>query len=161
MKKDSKGYLTIEATISLIIFLFFMMFIMNFGHIYRVQNIVTHGVLQTGKMLSFNSFSYDQISTTDGIIDLLKLFAGSDDAEIELMWTMPGGQDDAVSQVFKYFVPDDDMRKYHIEALDFSKTKVENDSLIIDMSYDVKVPFVVFNIEKITLRQKVVCGLWK
>lgn len=161
MKKDSKGYLTIEATISLIVFLFFMMFIMNFGHIYRVQNVVMHSALQTGKMLSFNSFSYDQTSTVDGIADLLQLFVGKNDSEIELTWKLPGGQDDAVSKVFNYFISEEDMKKYRIEELDFSNSKVENDTLVIDMSYNVKMPFVVFNIEKITLRQRVVCGLWK
>ena len=161
MKADSKGYLTIEATISLIAFLLFMMFIMDFGHVYRTQNLVAHGALQTGKMLSFNSFSYDQTSAIDLITDTLKLFAGSENSEIELTWVMPGGKDEAVELVFRYFVSEEDMKRYQIESLDFSETEVEGDSLIINLSYDIKLPFAVFNLEKITMHQRVVCGLWK
>ena len=56
MGEKTRGYLTVEATITLTAFLFMMMFLMNMGQIYRTQNYVIHGLLQSGKSVAFSSY---------------------------------------------------------------------------------------------------------
>ena len=175
MNRNSKGYLTVEATITLTVFLFFMLFIMNFAQIYQVQNYVNHGLLQTGKMLAFNSLEYDRENILESAIQLIQdlgvLGEKRDSSyEIEQLWKKED-YGEAVKKGFSYCAsvsPDvtyDALVKYGVmegvDSLDFSGTTVEDDKLIINVSYEIHLPYVVFNIERITLHQRVVCGLWK
>lgn len=175
MNRNSKGYLTVEATISLTIFLFFMLFIMNFAQIYHVQNYVNHGLLQAGKMLAFNSLEYDRENIIDSAIQLVQDIGivgekSSNSRAIEDLWKKEEYAQ-AVKESFPYCVaasPDvanAALLKFGVmegvDSLNFSGTTVEGKNLIINVTYDIHLPYVVFNIERITMHQRVVCGLWK
>ena len=87
MKKRQEGILTLEASISLTIYLFAMMFLMNFGQIYRAQNYMTHGLLQTGRMLAFSSYEYGTETTFSKLSNefmgsVTRLFSSVDDSGI-------------------------------------------------------------------------------
>ncbi len=165
-KKQDKGYMTIEATIALTTFLFFMMFVMNIGHIYQVQSYVTHGALQTGKCLAFSSFSYDQVSFLNELQKLGLLLVGSDSSGVEYSWQF-GDYSNAAEKMFGYCAggnPTDtqaQLDEFGVTSLDFSETTVEDDDLILKMKYDIELPFAFFGYEKITMHQQVTCGLWK
>ena len=173
LKENSKGILTVEATISLTIFLFFMMFILNFAQVYQAQNYVNHGLLQTGKTLAFKSFAYDQQSLSHEIRDILGMFniLGSREAvETEYKWR---GKDYAsvVKYAFGYCtagsadITHANLLKFGIlegiDSLDFTGTMVQDDDLIINVKYDVRLRYSIFNFNEVTLHQRVVCGLWK
>ena len=51
-----EGALTIEASVTFTIFMFLIIFFLNFGKLYIAQNIVNHATLQTAKNLSVRSF---------------------------------------------------------------------------------------------------------
>ena len=74
MRKDCEGSLTIEAVIALTAFLFFMMFMANFGHIYRVQNFMAHSLAQSGQMVAFSSYAYSKDCLISDAMDLLNQF---------------------------------------------------------------------------------------
>lgn len=180
MKKKSDGYLTVEATISLTIFLFFMMFIiMNMGQIYRAQNYVTHGLLQSGKMLAINSFSYDDPAISEVIVDVVEsvlhrvsVFWGANwfanDNIMKLYWNV-GGYHTAVKEVFGYCAgasPDETnaaLKRYGlangIDSIDFDVEKGDSD-LLIKAEYEITLPFRFFGFEHVTMHQQVKCGLW-
>lgn len=175
MNRNSKGYLTVEATITLTVFLFFMLFIMNFAQIYHVQNYVNHGLLQAGKMLAFNSLEYDRENILESAIQLIQNIGvlgekKESSYEIENLWKEEQ-YEEAVKKSFAYCAsvsPDvtyDTLVKYGVmegvDSLKFSGTTVEDDKLVINVTYDIHLPYVVFNIERITMHQRVVCGLWK
>lgn len=111
MKRTDEGSLTIEAVLALTIFLFFMMFMANFGHIYRVQNFMAHSLAQSGQMLSFSSYAYsfgdlsgsDLLQTINTLAKDLALYIGVplDGIEMQNAWT---GENypDAARYAFKY-----------------------------------------------------------
>lgn len=58
---SENGILSIEASIALSVLLFFVFFLMDFGMIYRAQNYIAHGAVQTTKTLSYKSYEYNTI----------------------------------------------------------------------------------------------------
>ena len=161
--------MTVEATLSLTIFLFFMMFFMNFGHIYQAQNYITHGVLQTGKSLAFYSFEYEQKSPSDFIQELFGLGSGKQIA-IEQKWNA-GSYASAAREMFSYCAgvepaqTDAVLKKYGlvngIESLDFSNTSVKDNKLFLKVQYDIQLPFAFLGLDKVTMHQQTICGLWE
>lgn len=171
MKKCSKGYLTVEATITLTVFLFMMMFLMNMGQIYRAQNYVTHSLLQSGKMLSFSSYAYKQISAVDTIgklVKMLQLCEIGDDGEIELYWRT-AQYEKAVKRAFGYCAGENPeqtdavLKQYGLkngmDSLTF-KTVTASKDLNIVVEYQIELPFAFFGFDHITMHQQVKCGLW-
>lgn len=171
MKEDSKGYLTVEATITLTIFLFMMMFIMNMGQIYRAQNYVVHGLLQSGKLLSFSSYEYKQISATDALIKLnekLKLGIFAKDRDIEGYWKTTQ-YDKAAHHAFSYCAggspekTNETLKRYGlkdgVDSMVFNTTS-SSGNLIITVEYQVELPFKLFGFENLTMHQRVKFGLW-
>lgn len=176
MKKTEKGYLTVEATISLTTFLFFMMFLMNFGQIYQVQTYMLHGLAQTGKNLAFSSYEYKNetmVSKVENIaqfvLEKLKLPIPQK-GSIKLRWK---GEDypQAVKQTFQYCVGknaqnlDSTLKSLGlsqgIQSIKFSDTKKEGDDLHIKASYKVDLIFPFFGIQSIELNHQMVCRLWE
>lgn len=166
---DSKGYLTVEATLSLTIFLFFMMFLMNMGQIYQTQNFMTHGLMQTGKNLAFNSYSYEQVSLVAELTYLtqaLSLEGTGENVSVGHRWKDKNYKE-AAKETFVCICEDLDNElkkmqiKKGIEGIDFSGTTVDGKNLVINAKYDIELPFAFFNFDKVTMHQKVVCGLWK
>lgn len=165
----NEGSLTIEATLALPIFIFFMMSVINFGQVYKAQAYVDHRLLQAGKMVSFMSYDYENNTATEliGILAKLSPFAPS----VEAGWIFRNmiRSDDysaCVDQVFHQLkgsgdweTPDTIMGYYGIDDVTISAKKNDND-LDINAEYDIKLRFRFFGIEKISMKQSVKCGLW-
>ncbi len=171
MKIDREGSLTIEAVISLTVFLFFMMFMANFGHIYRVQNFMTHSLAQSGQMIAFSSYAYEKrslISDFKTIKDYFMMFEGVpvDGIEIRQAW-MTKNYSEAAAYAFKYCAGGDKdttnalTEKYRIESIDFTGTNVVDDDLLVRVKYTIHIPFAFFGIERVDMHQQIVCRLWK
>lgn len=181
MREKTDGYLTVEATLTLTMFLFFMMFIvMNMGQIYRAQNFVTHGLLQSGKVLSFNSFKYEDPTTGEVIVDVLEsvlneisTFWGADwfdsnvkDDIVKAYW-VTGNYNGIVKEIFPDCTAGADtdaiLKQYGlvngVESIKFD-TKKEGNDLVIGAEYDVQLPFRFFGFDHVTLHQQVKCGIW-
>lgn len=160
-----------EATITLTVFLFMMMFLMNMGQIYRAQNYVIHGMLQSGKFLSLSSYEYKQISATDALFKLneklnLGVFARNRDME----WYWKTAQyNKATEQAFSYCAggspekTDETLKKYGLkdgmDSMAFN-TDCDSDNLTITAEYQIELPFPFFGFENIKMHQRVKFGLW-
>lgn len=184
MKKRQEGILTVEAAISLTIYLFAMMFLVNVGQVYRAQNYMAHGLMQTGQMLAFSSYEYGKDTTIsklgDGfmrlVTSLFSLVSGSgsnsilDESNIKLAWK-DGRYPEAAKIAFGYCAGEDTnttnkyLKKYgisgSIDSIDFSKTCRKGKDLCIQVKYKVELPFAFFNIRDIDMHQQIVCGLWE
>lgn len=168
----SKGYLTVEATITVTTFLFFMLFIINMGQVYRAQNYVAHGMLQTGQMLSFASYEYGKdttISKLNDILNRLPLFVNPEGNEHDLKrcWKNENYAD-AAEIAFSYCAggsPEETSEWLKIYGIDgsiqFSETEKKGKDLYLRAEYKIKLPFALFNYTDITLHQQVVCRLWE
>lgn len=175
MKKSAEGYLTVEATLVLSIFLFFMMFIMNMGQIYRAQNYVTHGMMQTGQMLSFASYEYGNKTTISRLKDIgntFSMFMGvpMDEQQIKNSW-VGGDYAQTVRLAFGYCAGTENssteqyLKRYGLAQgmadIDFSGTHKDKENLYIEAKYKVELPFAFFGFESVTMHQQIVCGLWE
>lgn len=186
MKKKQEGILSVEAAISLTIYLFAMMFLVNVGQVYRAQNYMAHGLLQTGQMLAFSSYEYGTDTTIsklgDGfmrlVTSLFGLVGGShnsngsklDESNIKLAWK-DGRYPEAAKTAFGYCAGKDTvetngyLEKYGItggiDSVDFTQTCRNGKDLCIRAQYRVDLPFAFFNISHIDMHQQIVCGLWE
>lgn len=166
-----EGYLTLETTISLTAFFFFMMFVMNMGQVYRAQIYVTHAMLQTGKALAFASYDYKTFSVSESIIDNLAEAFGIDagnDSELYNYWRnkrytdavkktfryCTGGKPEETDRILKEYGLKDGADTIELEA------KLSGSDLDISAKYQIELPFAFFGIEHITMRQQVKCGVW-
>lgn len=166
--ENNEGYLTVEATLSLTAFLFFMMFIMNYGQIYMAQSYVTHGLLQTGKLLSLASYEYDQRSTADAVGNILEIMCVgniSKAQDIEGNWRL-GNYTNAVDKAFPFCAGRSleentaACKRYGIKSIKFEADVKESD-LTITATYQVDLGFPFFGYDQVTLKQQVKNGLWK
>lgn len=170
--KKNEGSLTIEATISLSVFIFFMMSIINFGQIYKAQVYIDHRLLQAGKMVSFMSYDYDNNnSVVETVFSFIEAFTHFS-AGVESQWIVEktkgsGDYSGCVSTVFHQLKgkndfedPDTIMSYYGIDNVEIKAIENSND-LDISAAYDIKLIFKFFGIEKVSMKQNVKCGLWK
>lgn len=169
-EKSQEGSLTVEATISLTVYLFLMMFLMNMGQVYRAQNYVTHGMLQSGQMLAFASYEFGEDTTLSMMSDLFQYVGGEADALLKDVWKS-GNYSEAAARAFAHCAGDSPaevdrfLKEYGVtagrSAIDFSRTSKSEEDLILRAQYTVDLPFAFFHISKIEMHQQVVCGLWE
>ncbi len=175
----NRGSLTIEASVSLVIFWFFMMFILNAGQVYRAQTYVTHGVLQAGKMLAYNSYDYNHFSVSEAGFDKLFQALGfnnvGNNSTLYSAWNKDAmtynssALNGAMKYAFGYCassspaITNQKLKEYGLEngidSIEF-KASSEKSNLVVDAEYKVKMPFAFLGIKYVTLRQHVKCGLW-
>jgi len=181
MMKKQEGILTVEAAISLTAYLFAMMFLVNVGQVYRAQNYMVHGLVQTGQMLAFSSFEYGLDNqnrgniTLDDLVDagkrLFGQLSGSTGAhDIKKSWRS-GRYPEAAKLAFGYCAgrdageTDKYLKRYGItggvDSIDFAETCCAGKDLYIRTQYRVELPFAFFNISHIDMHQQIVCGLWE
>ena len=159
--------MTIEASIVLTGLIFFVLLIMDVGMIYRAQNYMTHSIYQTAKCLSFSSHRYSIQENDTNLVDEFMNYFGfiKEDNYVRLLWRGENYQGAAEEVFNKGIVDTDSMEKYGIENVQFDVQVLWKNTYQKDMdmkvTYDVVVPFKVFGIEKITLHQEVLSGLWQ
>lgn len=164
---EEKGVMTIEATIVLTTMMFFVLFIMNFGMIYRAQNYMIHSIYQTSKCVSFASHRYSIQSTDTNIVDSFMNYFGfiSEDNALRLKWR----KDDYVGTVedtfYKGITDAENLKKYGLENIKFEvkllRVDTHQNDLQINVVYDVDLPYKLFGLDKITLHHEVLTGLWE
>ena len=83
--KKERGSLTIEASIAFVIFMFLVIFFLNFGKMYIAQNVIGHATLQTAKNLSVQTIYSDAatgsktgiiIEDADAVINFMSRILG-------------------------------------------------------------------------------------
>lgn len=167
MKKEN-GYMSVEASISLTIFLFMMMFMMNFGQIYRVQNYVNHNLYQAGKMVSFYSFDYDERIFAEDVITLIKTLSGAS-VGLEGEWVKQAlldRENKDFSQCMKLAFDNLDpnvshtLSVYGVDDVSIDQASVSGHDMDVTASYTIKLRFHFVGIEEITMHQHMKCGLW-
>lgn len=56
MRKKEQGVLTVEATIVLMVFVMFVLFLYNFAGVYRAQNLVSHAAIESADAVALESY---------------------------------------------------------------------------------------------------------
>lgn len=176
-KWGQKGSVTIEATISLTVFLLFLMFFLNFALIFRVQNIVGHGILNAAKGMSIESYWLGGVDDTkiggmvNAIIGLFADTGGMGDAYAS--WGSAGGVpevakgyfEDSVTAAGSASTADPRLKSLGIEGgvsgLDFSGSAVSEGKVTVRVAYKIKLFFPFYPVKEIAMEQYATANLWE
>lgn len=186
--KKERGLLSLEASISLTIFIFLMLFFYSFFIVFEARNIMAHTLLATSKSLSLDSHESEVFDKSG---DLSQIFYGIYNNTINASskgytstnnWgvdTDLGNEEqkaelaNLVKQRFVAYFSDGNTSKanellknrYHVKnglnGVDFSETKIVDGKLYISMKYTLEYEYQVFGKGDLTLKQSCCSKLWK
>lgn len=171
MKKmnNQQGVLTIEASIVLTTFMFFILFFYSFGRIYKAQSVVSHATIQCAQSLAVESYLRETISGTNTgkilevINGLIGVTGGQTAMGNDYLSLGSGGVDlkGVMKKNFALAVAEEEteadaiLKKYGIKdglaGLNFSDSKIEDSDIIVKVTYTVKIQFPFMGKEEITL----------
>jgi len=174
---EQKGSITIEASISLVTFSLFLLFFLNFAILFRVQNIVGHGILNAAKGMSVENYWLGGVDDTKigGMVNaIVGLFADTGGmGDVYASWGTAGG---TVEVAKGYFIDsitaaggdaeaDSRLKSLGIEGgvsgLDFSGTAVSDGKVTVRVSYKVKLFFPFYPLEEVVMEQYASANLWE
>lgn len=170
------GSVTIEATISLVTFCFFLLFFLNFARIFRAQNVVAHGVIQAARNMSIENYWLGGVDDTKlgGMVNtIIDLFADTDGMEDSYAsWSAAGGVVNVAKNYFAESIawaegPEADgvLKELGIEdglaGLDFSGTTLSENTITVKVTYKVKLMFPLYSAGEVEMTQYSVSNLWK
>lgn len=188
---NDSGLLSLEACISLFLFLFFMLFIYSFFVFFEARNEVSHVLLATASSMSYDKHEhskadiiedfkqdYSQLETM--IFDLEKDPNANGFTNDEL-WEDESGKTDeqfskdvseAAKKRFVAYLADGDEQEanrrlisFHIvdglDGMDFSKSSIIGSDLHIEVNYRIGFEFNFFRKEGVPITQSCQSRIWK
>lgn len=179
MKRNEEGSLTIEATLTLTCFLFFVLFLMNFGRIYQAQNFMNHSMLQSAKNLSYLSFQYEKYAESgsddyDAVTNFLHLITQgfrsairwNGDAILLESYYKSGNCADAARLAMQYCGARDKENwdklcsAYYIQEIDLSDSEITDNDIVLKATYTIKLPFGFFGFDQVELNSEAKSAKW-
>lgn len=185
-RKDERGMITLEASVSVLTFLILMLFMSSLFVMFMAQNVTAHVALQTSESLSLDVYSIESLMKEDGKIGsvgdnlgqfITKLFGSSDNNPYFVTnnrWyakestTVP---ETVKKRFLGYLAGGDDVKADELlknmnvvngwDGLDFSESYVANDTLYIVLKYELEYDFNMFNVGTVEVEQRTCSKLWK
>lgn len=176
MKRDEKGSLVVEASLALTAFMFFILFFLSFGRIYRAQEVVSHATFQTAQTMAVESFARETVGEagTLGAIsklaDFITAIRGENRLGIlnayssygkvsnlnsilldEFAYSIGEDRDDADKKLKQLGVKDG------INGINFSGTSITDSQIKITVTYKLNLQFNFFGADSIELQKTAVC----
>ena len=186
--KNDKGLLSLEASIALTLFIFFVLFLYSFFTVFETRNEIAHVLLATADSMAFDSYEHETISGSDDISMIVGKVLEKVDTKIlnngfidYSVWegADSAGLQTAIKERFTSYIEDDSggtaskplsadellSERYHIvggiDGLDFSGSYIADDKLYITVTYTMEYEFKVPGVDKITFEQSACSKLWK
>lgn len=166
MKKYEKGVLSVEASIVLTLFTFFVLFLFNFASIYTAQTVVSHATIQAADAVAIESYlretadegdAEDIVYLTSQITDSTSISADSFEslrtadlpvvAKQKFVSAVSNTESKADRKLEALGVQDG------LQGVDFNSSYVDlnNDDVIVAVSYTLDLKFPVFTAKEVTL----------
>lgn len=161
--KRQKGNLTIEASLVLTLFTFFILFFFSFGRVYKAQNIVSHATIQCAESLAVESYFRETFAGTNtgtavkwvtqltgdtGLTDSMQSLS-----EVDLGSVIK--KNFAVSIAQSETEADKILKsngvKDGINGVKFGKSKVAENNIIVYATYTVELQFPLFGKKEFTM----------
>lgn len=161
--KRQKGNLTIEASLVLTLFTFFILFFFSFGRVYKAQNIVSHATIQCAQSLAVESYFRETFASTNtgkAITWISQLTGDSKitDSMLSLSEVDLGSvikKNFAVSIAENEKAADEVLKangvKDGINGVKFGKSKVAENNIIVNATYTVELQFPLFGKKEFTM----------
>ena len=174
-----EGAITLEACVSVLVFLVLMLFLAGFFKMYMAQNATAHTLLQTSQSLSVDEYSAEKLgnnglaSVGDFLNTLLERVFDSDDyasykschegaivdqdvIKKRFVGYLTGGDEAAADEFLKNVKVVDGL-----DGLDFSESYVADDTLYIVLNYELEYDMNVWGMDPVNVRQTTCSKLWK
>lgn len=190
MKKHSNsGVITLEACVVVVSFLILMLLLSSLFLIFMAQNITSHVALQATQSLATEVYSIDKLllessadatNVGDFLGDLIRDLSNVDtDARedktnfnFEAKWYEQDDVSEAVKSRFVGYLNGGNEEEASsflknlnivngLDGLDFSGSYVENDTLYVNLKYEMEYDFQPANMENIKVEQTACSKLWK
>lgn len=189
-RNGERGLLSLEASITLTIFMFLMFFLYSFFVVFEARNEMAHVLLSTADSLSLDVYGNAELGESGTVGQVIyKLYgltagSGNDFTEYRAWHKSTSTTDDNENTVidgnFESVIRDrfiaylaagdrnraeEILKRYHIkggvDGLDFSSSRVEDGRLYLSVKYTLEYEFHVFNGGEETFEQSVCSKLWK
>lgn len=187
MNKRQSGMITIEACITLLVFILLMLMLSSLFVMFMAQNTTAHALLQTTQSLSTDAYAANQYgegglgSVKEAVVLIVNfiksLFGNEDDNPAFTLTTQWYTKDndtivDTVRDRFIAYVSgageedaDELLENLNIvdgaDGLDFSGSYIENDILYVVLKYELEYDFNIFDMGIVDVEQSACAKLWK
>lgn len=177
-----RGSVTLETSIILPIFLFLFLFLYGLFAIIRVQNQMTHALVQSTKSLSLDSYLTENVESaaengtkfwgglSDMVLDLVRVDNNPYFSSRTDWYKLENGNADIVKKRFIGYLTggDEDAAKEKMKALGIVggldgvtfQTKVDGEILNVTIKYQIQYWFDFFGMGKIPMEQTIKSRLW-
>lgn len=189
-RNREKGLLSLEACISLTIFIFLMLFLYSFFVVFEARNEMAHVLLSTADSLSLDAYTNTALgeSGTMGQV-IYELYGMNTNSENDFTdyraWyntttmednsgniVIDGNFDGIIRARFIAYLTggsageaQEILKRYHVKGgvngLDFSKSYVADGKLYLSVRYTLEYEFQVFDVGEMEFEQSVCSKLWK
>lgn len=164
MRKKEQGVLTVEATIVLMVFVMFVLFLYNFAGVYRAQSTVSHAAIESADAVALESYLREVAFESDPqeVIYLASKLGGSstlDASALESLRTadMPKlAKEKFIAAIAKNESEADNKLKQlgikdGLSGISFSQchADLDGDNIIVFLEYTVELQFPVFGAREI------------
>ena len=169
-----KGNLTIEASLVLTMFTFFILFFFSFGQLYKVQNIVSHATVKTAEAISIDSYFREAVGETNvgkAASFICDIVNADNDLSNSILTLKEANISKVIRENFIYCIDNsesntDDILKKNgvkngLDGIDFSASKLDGDDIVIKVRYTVRLRFPLFGKEEIELTKASKSHLFK
>ncbi len=166
MKKYEKGVLSVEASIVLTLFTFFVLFLFNFASIYTAQTVMSHATIQAADAVALESYLRETAAEGDAedIVYLTSQITDSTSISADSFESLRTADlPDVARQKFVTAVSNTESKaNQKLEALgvqdglagvDFNSSYVDldRDDVIVEVNYTLDLKFPVFTAKEVKL----------
>lgn len=178
-KDNEKGVLAVEASIVLFFLIFFMLFIWNFAGVFSAQNAVSHASMQATQAIAVDNLSKalaesKNQSTVQTMGDITKFvnpileFLGFDKISEFKTFDQNSAKYQVYEKLFYYFIGGENGEEVAKEMgidtqtirFEIDETLLSAGTLRVKITYDVKLKFGVFGLDKMTFTKYASCKLY-
>lgn len=154
--KRQNGNLTIEASLVLTLFTFFILFFFSFGRVYKAQNIVSHATIQCAQSLAIESYFRETFAGTNTgtAIKWVTQFTGDSGVTDSMLSLSEVDLGSVIKKNFVVSVAENEHEadkilkangvKDGINGVKFGKSKVAESNIIVNATYTVELQFPLF-----------------
>ena len=176
MLREQNGVLTVEGSIVLPIFIFFIMIFLNFSQVYRAQNYIAHNLLQASSLIAAESYEKDVSALAGAGTELSEMFDNFSDmfkssSQIQAEYTADQAKstqaliaDKMAEAAGGQSILEGNLKSFRVEdGMDFSRSTYDAGSREIHIVVEYKIAFryPFFGIDTITLVQNAKAYLWR
>ncbi len=171
IRKDTKGVLSVEATIALAVFLFFMMFLYSVMLLITGRETVNTALMRSAESLSLDSYAVETIGSEKGSVEgRLTAWLGitnMDETDFSSGEKWYGG--DAAGTVQRRFYgylgggadkAEEMLKSIGVSGLSFDGTTVSGGDLVIQVQYQIEPSFNLFDLVKQDVTRTLRVKMW-